>query len=227
MNTLLNFRMLVVALVVFGAGLSVSVAQQKQPRPLDADGLAANSAEELAQRKAMLIEFVEEHHPDLKRLLGLLEERKPVQYRKAIRSLSRQFERLQTVKKRDPDKYEIALRYWKVQSRIEVLSARVALNGPEKYEKKLKELIRQKQKIKIEVQQYELTKLQQRTKKLQESLKKTKGSIDSEVERQFNSILNGSRRRGEINATNRIVPLRRTKRTAVQSTAASGLSELI
>lgn len=195
MKNFLYLKFGLVVVIFFGVGVESSTAQQKQSR--SANVSEQRTPEETAQRQATLMEFVDEHHPDLKRLLRLLEERKPGQYRKAIRSLSRQFDRLQTVKKRDPNKYEIALRYWKVQSRVEVLSARVALNGPEKFEEKLKELIRQKQEIRIELQKYELAKLEQRVEKIRENLRKTQGTMDREVERQFNSILNRSRRGNE------------------------------
>lgn len=193
MNALLKYRFLGLGLVVICSGFSTTSAQQKNKTQETAQ-VETRSAEEIAERKAMLMEFVSEHHPDLERLLGLLEDRKPAQYRKAMRTLSTQFERLQNVKKRDPKKYEIALEYWKVHSRIEVLTARVALNGPEKFQTKLKDLIRQRQEIKVQLQKYEVAKLEQRLKRLQGNLNRTQDSIDKEVEKQLKQILNGARR---------------------------------
>lgn len=174
--------------------VALPVTAQQKKRTQESAQVDVRSTEEIAERKAKLMEFVSEHHPDLERLLGLLEERKPTQYRKAMRTLSTQFDRLQNVKKRDPKKFEIALEYWKVHSRIEVLTARIALNGPDKYQDQLKRLIRQRQKIKVELQKYEVAKLEQRLNRLQANLSKTQNSMDSEVEKQLNQILNGAQR---------------------------------
>lgn len=193
MNTLSKHRIILLTLVVTWAGFATASAQQKK-RTQDVAPVEVRSVEDLAKRKAILMEFVAEHHPDLERMLGLLENRRPAQYRKAMRTLSTQFDRLQNVKRRDPEKYEIALEYWKIHSRIEVLTARISLSGPEKFEAKLKELIRQRQEIKVKLQSYEVAKLEQRLKRLRENLDKTQGSIDAEVDKQFKQILNGARR---------------------------------
>ena len=193
MNNSMMYRTGWLVLVLLFVG-TISVTAQQKKRTQESAQVDVKSAEEIAERKAKLMEFVSEHHPDLKRLLGLLEERRPAQYRKAMRTLSTQFDRLQNVKKRDPKKFEIALEYWKVHSRIEVLTARIALNGPDKYEDKLKELIRQRQEIKVELQKYEVAKLEQRLNRLQANLSKTQNSMDSEVEKQLKQILNGAQR---------------------------------
>lgn len=164
------------------------------PRQAQEVNASPKSPEDLAQKRAALMEFVEAHHPDLKRLLGLLEERRPTQFRQAMRTLSRQFDRLNAIKDRDPVKYEIGLRLWKVHSRVEFVSAQMALRGPEKFEEQLKKLLSQQQQIKIEMQKHEVARQQQRLKRLRESLQRSRESADANVEKQFNQIVNSSKR---------------------------------
>jgi hypothetical protein len=170
-------------------------AQQKQ-KSVQVGAAPAKSAEETAERKAVLLAFVEENHPDLKRLLRLLEERNPNQFRKATRTLSRQYDRLQAVKNRDAEKYEIALQYWKVQSRIEVVSAKIALYGPEKFGDNLKTLLGKKQEVRLQLQKYEVSRTQERLNRQRESLQKLRESKDFDVERQYQQILNRKRKSG-------------------------------
>ena len=156
--------------------------------------------EQIAERKRVLMSFVDEHHPDLKRLLGLLEEKKPEQFRKAIKTLSRSYDRLQTVKKRDPEKYEIGLKLWKIHSRIEYVGAQIALNGPEKFEERLTNLLRQHEEVKAQLLRLDIRQQEERLKKMRTNLSESRDNRDATIEKKRTQIINSAKSRKRVNS---------------------------
>lgn len=196
MAKLFHTQLWVMVLTVMLVGFQQDDAKRDSKRQNDRSK-AARTKESATHRQAALMEFVQQNHPDLKRLLDLLEKRKPAQFRQAMKELAKHYDRLQAVKSRDAEKYRIALRYWKVHSRIEVMSAQVALKGADKFESKLKELIRQRLEIRIQLREYEEARLQERLNRVQDGLDAARKSMDADVERQLKQILNASRAKSQ------------------------------
>jgi hypothetical protein len=78
------------------------------------------------QREEAALRFIAEHHPELGEVLGPLKTFSRDQYEQAIRELSQTIDRMAAVQENDKELYELMLTAWKVNSQIEVLTARLA-----------------------------------------------------------------------------------------------------
>lgn len=76
-------------------------------------------------REAIARRFVEAHHPELGALLERLKPMNPAEYAKAIDELAAVSRSLETMKARDPRRYELSLEIWKARSRVDLLTARL------------------------------------------------------------------------------------------------------
>jgi hypothetical protein len=83
------------------------------------------------ERETAALQFIAEHHPELAEVLSRLKSLSREQYEQAIRQLSQERDKLANVKLNDEKLHGLMLEAWKVNSRIEVLAARIA-NLPEK-----------------------------------------------------------------------------------------------
>lgn len=94
-----------------------------------------------AEREAAALTFVRQHHPELADLLTRLKDRRPQEYQKAIRDLFRVSERLALSNEQQPARYELELQEWKLASRIQLLAARMSMNGSPALEQELRGLL--------------------------------------------------------------------------------------
>jgi hypothetical protein len=79
------------------------------------------------EREAAVLTFVRLHHAELESLLNHLRDASPKEYEKACRELYRVTERLSLSRDRDSVQYELELRSWKAQSRLQLLSAKMQM----------------------------------------------------------------------------------------------------
>ena len=88
----------------------------------------AKPAKVTPERTTQLLDFVGEHHVELKGMLDQLEKKKPKSFRQAINGLNRSVGKIEAVKSRSPKRYEGALEQWKLNSRINVAKAQLKLD---------------------------------------------------------------------------------------------------
>jgi len=155
----------------------------------------ALTPEERLARQAVLYEFVNEHHPALKQLLDLLEEKRPDEFRKAMRSLATQYDRLQRSKARDPERYAIGLELWKVHSRIDYASAQMTVDNTEKIEERLKVLLNKQWELKISLQRLEIDRQREKLDALRTSLTESRESKSETLEKQFTQTIAKAQKR--------------------------------
>lgn len=96
------------------------------------------------EREAAALSFVRQHHPELEDLLAQLKSGNRAEYRRVTNELFFASERLTQSQERDPLKYELDLRLWKIDSRIRLLAARLAMNESDLLQGELKELLVEK-----------------------------------------------------------------------------------
>lgn len=175
-----------------------TTAESKSPadQKLAEEKRLANEAAAL-QRKTELLAFAEEHDPQLRALLEMLETKRPKQFRQALANLARDTERLSGLQTRDPERYELELRQWKNSQRIQILSARLTLQGdkPEARDE-LKKLLARRTEIRQESLQLELRRARERVTKLEEQTSKLAKPTESELEEQVEQILARSKKAG-------------------------------
>src|SRR5213079_880399 len=130
--------------------------------------------------------FVAEHHPELgellKHLKGIKNQRP---YERAIRELSADNERLGNLQKNDRARYEVALKGWKVKSRIQLLSARLTMQDDEQLKTELKEALAEQYSIRREMLTMEKNRIQDRLQKLDRDLADYDKRRDEMIEKQF------------------------------------------
>jgi tellurite resistance protein len=161
------------------------------PRKTDAD--ASKSREEAA------LKFVRENHAELESLLTNLKERQPKQYDAAIRDLYRHSERLGNAKAKDVERYELELKAWKLQSRVQLLTASLLMTPEDESAKsKLKDALVEQLRSRRELLQFERDQAAKRMERLDEQLKKLDADFDQTAERQLRVILQGSPRKVKV-----------------------------
>ena len=120
-----------------------------------------------------LLGFVHQHHPELTRLLKSLEKNRPRQFQSAMRSISNSYNRLQLLKEQGKSKqYDEALEQWKLNSRIKLKAAQVAVKDTPHQRKQLESLIAKQFDSRIDALRAEETRLSERLKRLSELMEK-------------------------------------------------------
>ena len=153
---------------------SKSASRTRGPKELD--GISP-------KRKKELIRFVNEHHPELKKLLQILEKRRPEKYNAAMQGLSQSYDRLVALEG-DPKKHQAALDSWKLKSRIDLLAARIALKDNPDQRKQLHRLVSDGVDNRTEQLQAEKLRIEQRLKRIDQQLERLSDNREQEIERQ-------------------------------------------
>lgn len=137
-----------------------------------------------AQRRAELIRFVKKHHPAIRPLLVSLEKNRPEKFQAAMRKLDREVKNLQALEERAPERYKNLLEQWICRSKIELLSARLALKKTDDQKaaikKELKSLIAKRHDLRVALLAGDIALAKKRLTKLQaqhKSLRSTRGKL--------------------------------------------------
>ncbi len=138
--------------------------------------------------------FVREHHVDLVELLERLKSTKPKEYRQAVKELYRDSQRLTTVHERDPEKYELDLRAWQLDSRIRLLTAKLSLSDQPELQEDLKAALAERADVRLAQIELERSRLTARLKRLDEEVSTLTSSRDDELKRTFDRLLRMARK---------------------------------
>ena len=142
----------------------VSAPAQQDPPKLD------------QEREASALDFARSHHPELADLLTRLKRTDRNAYAKAIRDVSQTGERLMRLRESDPERYELALQTWTLDSRIRLLAARSMMSDDPAFEERLRELLRERQQVRLATLRVERERVQTRLDKLNEQI----GQLESD-----------------------------------------------
>jgi hypothetical protein len=137
------------------------------------------------EREAAALTFVREHHPEVADLLARLKSNRPGQYRKAIRELSQQNQRLAQWKDRDPARYELELRLWKLQSKVQLLSARATMSGSVVEETELRQVLAEQMDVRIALIKLQRDTAARRVQELEGQIVRLTAGRDSTIDRQI------------------------------------------
>lgn len=146
------------------------------------------------EREAAAMTFVKQHHPELAELVSVLKESRPKEYHKAIRDLYRASEQLANLHEADLQRYNLELKAWRIQSRVQLLVARVQMAPTdEKLTSELKAELSQQVDVRLEILELERQRLSERAGRLDSQIDKLKLSRDSHVERQLSELIHKGR----------------------------------
>lgn len=142
-----------------------------------------------ADREAEAIAFVEQHHPELARLLAHLKKRDRKSYDQAIRQLYRDSRRLMESSERDSLRHTWELRKWQAESRIQLLSARLSMGDDEKLRTELIRELGERHDARAALIKLERDRAEQRTERLTEALHKLEANRQKAIERELERLL--------------------------------------
>lgn len=87
--------------------------------------------------------FAQDHHPELAKLLDQLQKSAPQEYAAAIIELDTSRQHIESLKRRQPNDYELGLEEWKVMSRIRLRLARMTETDDPREDAELRVLVTQ------------------------------------------------------------------------------------
>ena len=147
-----------------------------------------------AERKQELLDFVEANHSELEELLSRLDNSKQRRYNQAMAGLDKAVKKLETIKKRTPKRYDVALEQWKLESRIKVAGAQVKLNDTEETRAKLESLVNQLVDFHIQRLKNDRNQIEQRLQQTESRLKEFESNRDKMIEKRIKNATRGGKK---------------------------------
>jgi len=122
-------------------------------------------------REAAALAFAKSHHPELAELLKRLKKRSKPAYRRAVRRLYLDSERMARIKERSSERYQLALETWQADSRIRLLAARIATSKrpSSKLESQLEEALQERIDLRIRHLEHDRRRLLQRVERIEQT----------------------------------------------------------
>jgi|GEM_PF-383886 len=157
------------------------------------------------EREAAAMTFVRVNHPELAALLEQLKLSDNAEYQRAIRELFVSSERLAQLQERSPRRYADELELWKVNSRIQLLVARLAMMPEaDAADSPLKNELRPAVEAQVELRRAQLAadidRATSRLAELQDEARKLDRDQATLVDKRISSLLReASRSHGELN----------------------------
>lgn len=135
----------------------------------------------VSKQEPMVRDFVAANHSELAPLLAALKEHNTAEYERAVRELYRVQSRLDSLKQRDPGRYDLELKIWQTKSRAQLVAAKIVVledmsegdaGSSEALHQQLERLIAQNIKMRNQLLRKEKRRQQERIKKLSEQLER-------------------------------------------------------
>lgn len=190
---------------------SVSTGQQAGGRATAA-GLSNSTSptklEVTVEQQKTVQDFVRQNHPELNVLLAYLEQNRPQEYKRAIKDLYRNIARIETFRERDQERYELELKLWQLQSRSQLVAARLTMLDEQQRQEELRELLRQQAEIRAQLLRRERDRLKERLTKLEQQISQLEDNPDELVEKELQALLHATRAASSGGNKSRNVPAR-------------------
>lgn len=144
------------------------------------------------EREQEAILFVEQHHPELARLLAHLKKRDADSYDRAIRQLYRDARRLNELKERDAPRHSIELQKWQAESRIKLISARLSMGDNEQLRRKLQQELAARYDAKLALARLERNRMEKRAERAAKQVEQLEAGREQALERDLKKLLRQS-----------------------------------
>jgi hypothetical protein len=155
----------------------------------------AGQSKTAAAREEAALAFVRANHPELAELLEQLKAMKPEQYERAINELWQVNRQLAAYKRNDERRYQPALDVWKARSRAQLVAAQMAGSSPSpQLESRLREALKTQLDAEIRQQRNERVLVQERLRKLDETIDRLESRRDKLVESRYQSLVKKAER---------------------------------
>jgi hypothetical protein len=147
-----------------------------------------------AEQEAEVLAFLRQHHTELAELLGHLQLRRPAEYARALRDIWHASERLRQFEKGDHDRYELELQSWVIQSKIQLLAARLAMNDSPVLREELRQLLADQFDLKMRLTHIDRERTAERLRRMDEQLQRMTNQRTEILEREFLAVTKSSER---------------------------------
>jgi len=171
-----------IGMTLLGLGsLAVSADGPKGKAAKEAKAAAKNPIP--AEHEAVVRAFVILNHRELDDVLTKLKSASKPEYEKAVRQIYVYAERLNRLKEDDPERHEIELRLWKIDSRVRLLTARMTVAESDDAQDELKKAVTDEFDAKADMLKLEHRRYSARLKKLEAELARLEksGTKDADV----------------------------------------------
>lgn len=133
-----------------GKSLAMQSAASQSPAPTDtskpkstAPSNRERNAEAISEEtEASILEFAKREEPGLFELLRFLKQKRTASYQQALRETGRTQQKLEVLKEKDPELYEIESQLWRTRSKLSLLAAQLSVKDDSQLEKQLASLVR-------------------------------------------------------------------------------------
>jgi len=116
--------------------------ESKSTQSSNAQSRQNRRAEAFRNRRQVVLDFLEQHYPELRESLLASKEKSLGKFRSAINRLEKDVIRLQNVEQKQPKKFELAVEQWKLKTQIEVTIAKYSKEeNDDQLEQRLRPLI--------------------------------------------------------------------------------------
>jgi hypothetical protein len=147
-----------------------------------------------AQEEEAVLQFLRRHHAELADLLEHLRSSGPSDYQKAVRDLGKARERLEQIQRRDRQRYELELENWVLQSKIQLLVARLAMNNEAALREQLRSLLGQRVEVRLRLLLRERERQLERLQKIDEQVDRYTDGRAEIIEKEFQFLTSSSKR---------------------------------
>ena len=117
---------------------------------------------------------------------------RPAEFQRAVRDLWYAHERLKQIKQRDGKRYELEVKAWAVESKIQLVVARLAMNDGEPLRNELRQLLRERADLRLQILISDRDTQTERMKKLQEQIDRLSADQSEMLEKQFTALTKSS-----------------------------------
>jgi hypothetical protein len=137
------------------------------------------------EREAAALTFVAAHHAELTPLLNHLKKSRPSDYQKAIRKLFNDSERLAHSREQQPLRYELELQSWKLESRIQLLVARMTMEKSAKLEGELRKALSEQLDLRRALLTLERDRMRERAEVLDKEIAQLEANREQRLDEEF------------------------------------------
>lgn len=151
------------------------------------------------EQESAALGLVSANHPELLDLLQRLKADNPKQYQQAIAELYRASQRLADRQAKDPARYELELRAWKLDSQARLLAAKLTMDAKPELEEQLKAVLVEREDVAVALLEMDRNRLADRLEQVERQLDNRREQREARSQRAFEQL---TRRAGKSRVKN-------------------------
>ena len=182
---------------------SLAASQLPNAKPSSRQSSASKNGDALpeftSKQQAAALDFVRRHHPELADLLGQLQNGNPSEYQQALRDIFLKSEELDRTQQRDPERYELDLKAWRMTSQIRLLTAQLGMLQEElnMLEAKLRDVLEEQADVYLEIQILQRKRLADRLQAVDKQIARQRQRRTARVEKALRELKRAVRERAK------------------------------